>query len=455
MIPDYWLLIVSYSTTGIIYLAFLLTHLIRERKLSAIFIVRTVYLIIYSVVPLIVFIHIKNNGIDYYTRSLELSQEGINQNLMVCGLALAGYLLLEYGYSLRVKFKISNIKHRERFYTDKGLWIASWIMTIISIFSFLIWTAPFGGPFAMIEYGTLIRSGYEIQGIQNTFGFMKQFVPLAQFSSIISLGLFREQKKFTYFVHFALAFLISLLYLIANDGRAPFMMYFASLIILWVIARKPEAGEAKIKIVPLIVLGLLGIFFVENIDSVLNILRGSSFHRTEEAKNIFTGFLYTEFSWTVRNAQCVRIARQNGVGYRLILDLASAVFALLPSRFTPLNLVRLEKINNIYWFNGIIGYGGKPTDIVVTGLYQLGIVGAVILPGIYGFIIRKVDDYFQNENLHSVYYKILFVQLIYQFAKTVSYADFALVALNLFYIVIGHLIVTVCNRNSYLEETSF
>ena len=44
------------------------------------------------------------------------------------------------------------------------------------------------------------------------------------------------------------------------------------------------------------------------------------------------------------------------------------------------------------------------------------------------------------------------MQLIYQFAKTVAYCDLALITLNLFYIVLGHIIVrmvcTLSEKNS-------
>ena len=444
MVSDILMLIVLYYIIAIILICLFLIKINKNKRMSAILIVRMMYILIYAIVPIITFTNLYQCGQDYYTRTLDLAPEYLNQNFKVCLLALLGYFMLEMGYSIKKQIVIKrfNIKFR-----DNQIWKASLLMTFISVVSFFIWSYPFGGPLAMIKYGTMIRSGYEIAGINNTFGFMKQFVPLIQFSSLISLGLFRKNRCYKYFLHFTFAFIVSIIYLISNDGRAPFLMYFVSVLILWNIAKEHLKKQIKFRILPLIMISVIGILFVENIDFFTSLLREEkTIVKNIDISGVFSP-IYKEFSWTVRNPQAVYIAKKDGIGFRIIEDILSAIFSLLPSRFTPEGIQRLEKINTIYWFNGMKGYGGKPTDIIVTGLYQLGYVGALILPLVYGYFLKKID-YFFKKGTNSIYYKVLFVQLIYQFAKTIAYADFALVALNLFYIVVGHFIVCYFNRRN-------
>lgn len=441
---DFVVLIILYSIASLVYITVFISNILKERKLNAIVIVRFMYLLIYGIVPIVTFSHIMSYGTDYYTRTLQITQESINQLYIFMPLTFIGYLFLEMGYKRRYTIKINrSIERTEKKYSEKALWKAALSMTVISVVALFMWSYPFGGPIAMFEYGTLIRSGREIAGITNSFGFMKQFVPLAHFSSIISLALWKKEKRFYYGILFIIGLIISIIYLISNDGRAPFMMYLASLLILLYLMRKNNAN--RIKIFPFIIIAVIGIVFLENVDNITSYFRSGVFKSTSETKGFFT-FLYSEFSWVVRNGQTVQEAAAKGEStLRIGRDLLSALFAILPSRFSPEWIKRLEFTNTRMWFNGMVGYGGKPTDIITTGMYELSFLGVLVLPYVYGAIVKGFDKRFENLEV-SLYSKILFVQLVYQFAKTVAYADFALVTLNLFYIVVGHIIVCIFNR---------
>jgi len=443
-VNDFIALIILYSIASLVYITVFISNILKDRKLNAIVIVRFMYLLIYGIVPIVTFSHVMNYGIDYHTRTLQISQEGMDHLLIFMPLTFIGYIFLEMGYKRRYTIKINrSIERTDKQYSERALWKAALLMTVISVVALFMWTYPFGGPIAMFEYGTLIRSGREIAGITNSFGFMKQFVPLAHFSSIISLALWKKEKRFYYGILFIIGLIISIVYLISNDGRAPFMMYLASLLILLYLMRKSNAN--RIKIIPIIIIAAIGIVFLENVDNITSYVRSGVIETTSETKGFFT-FLYSEFSWVVRNGQTVQEAAAKGEStLRIGRDLLSAIFAILPSRFSPVWIKRLEFTNTEMWLNGIVGYGGKPTDIITTGMYELSFLGALVLPYVYGAIVKGFDNRFKNMD-GSLYSKILFVQLVYQFAKTVAYADFALVTLNLFYLIVGHIIVCFFNR---------
>ena len=450
-VNDLVVLIILYSCSTIFYSLIFIVNVLRERKLNAILIVRLMYLIIYGIVPIITFSHVMHYGTDYFTRTLQTTQEGMNQLLLFMPMTLIGYIFLELGYRRNYVITIGrSVERNGRVYSEDALWKSAVLMAAISGIALFMWTYPFGGPVAMFEYGTLIRSGQEIAGISNSFGFMKQFVPLSHFSSIICLALWKTDHRFKYGALFLIELFVSIVYLIANDGRAPFMMYLASLLILIYLMRKDNAN--RIKPIPIIIIAVVGIIFLENADNITAFFRTGILENTTETRGIFK-FLYSEFSWTVRNGQAVQEAAAKGEStFRIGKDILSAVFAILPSRFSPEWIQRLEITNTKMWFNGMVGYGGKPTDIITTGMYEISYLGVIVIPYFYGVIVKGFDRRFQDME-ESVYSKIIFVQLVYQFAKTVAYADFALVALNMFYIVVGHILVCFFNRhNGSLEK---
>lgn len=446
---NYYVLLILYFFASIIYLIVLASNAVKDRKLNAIIIVRFMYLLIYGLVPIITILHIMTYGVDYHTRTLNTSMKGFDQLIFYMPLTFIGYICLELGYRRRYTISMRRTKERkEKNYNDKALWNAAVLMASISIMALFMWTYPFGGPIAMFEYGTQIRSGREIVGITNSFGFMKQFVPLAHFSSIISLALWKKERRMHYALLFIITLVISIIYLIANDGRAPFMMYLASLLILLYLMR--ENNERKIRVFPIIIIAFISIIFLENVDNITSYFRNGIFENSLERKGIFS-FIYSEFSWVVRNGQAVQEAAEKGVStMRIGNDLLSAIFAILPSAFSPEWIKRLEYTNTEMWFNGMIGYGGKPTDLITTGLYELSYFGVILIPYIYGVIIKGFDNRFENME-RFLYSKVIFVQLIYQFAKTVAYADFALVSLNAFYLVLGHVIVC-CFSTKYSSK---
>ncbi len=443
---DYYVLLIGlYSIIGLTVSAVTITNYLRERKLTGILIVRIMFLIVYSIVPISTLVAVNNGTLAYKMRALDLSENGINELLLMAVFSFIGYLSLEIGYRSNFKIVIrrkpmlysNNQSYFDRVFSSRRLNSAAILMSIISIVALFLWSAGFGGISGVIEYGRVIRSGYTVDTISNSMGFMKHFVPFGLFSSIIFLALFRTEKRVIYFLEFLVMFVISIIYSVANDGRAPFMMYLVSVLILWIMTAKNQyTRKNKIWIVIIVIIAYL---LITNMDNILFLLRTGTFGTQQTDSNVFT-FLADEFSFTVRNAQSSQEALKDGETFRIFKDLVAALFSLLPSRFTPEGVVKLQTINTQYWMGDFTYYGGKPTDLMAASLYELWYLGIIVWPFLYGVVVKKLDKYIEILK-DTVYGKILFVQLIYQFAKTVGYADLSLIALNVFYLVICHIIV--------------
>ncbi len=440
---NYTLIFISYSVFLTIYFIGLAYPLRKGLKISGMLVVRSMYMLIYSIVPLVTFYFVNTFGIDGKTAYLDLSDDGIWQLFLFGIWGVVGYISLETGYRINIRVGTNKKKNDSpKVYYMNALWYASIVMSIIGLIALFVWTYPFGGPIKMFEYGSVIRSGKEVVGVTNSYGFMKQFVPLAKFSTVICFGLILENNKLRYWINFVVAFCISLVYSIANDGRAPFLMFFVSLLLLRYLVRNRQKNRKKLKTLPLLVICVLGYLFITNIYTITGLITGES---SSGSTSGVGSFIYDEFSWVVRNPQAVHDAHKEGNTFLIGKEILSGIVSWFPSRFRPEWLPRLEKINSQYWYNGEKVHGGKPPDIITTGIYTFSYLGIVLIPMAYGMIVKAIDRFFMNRT-ESVYYDILFVQLVYQFAKTVAYCDFALVALNIFYIVIGHMIVLFFNR---------
>lgn len=455
---DYTLLIVSYVIIGIMVASVAITSYLKRRKVSGMDIVRVMYFIIYSVVPISTLLAVNKGELAYKLRSLDLSEYGIFELQLMAVFSFVGYIALELGNSTNFvirKNHRNNITHDnliiERTYSCKKLHSAAVVMTLISIIALLLWASTLGGLRALLNNGRLVRSGYTVEGTTNSLGFMKMFVPFGLFASVVFGGLYRTEKKGLYLIEFGMTFFISVFYSVANDGRAPFMMYLVSLLVLWRMTSKVELKRKNI--FSLFVIVLVAYLLISNMDNILNLLRSGSYGTAETDSGVFS-FLADEFSFTVRNAQSSQEALKDGETFRVFKDILGAAFSLVPSRFRPDWVVRLEKVNTQYWVGAYTYYGGKPTDLMAASLYELWYFGIVIWPFIYGVVVKKLDKYF-NKQRDTLYGKILFVQLIYQFAKTVAYADLWLIAWNIFYIVLCHLIVLFfCPRIKTIAITS-
>lgn len=444
-------LILLYLISSVVLSLYVVLSFSKTRKLTGIFLVRGMYCLIYAYVPCITHYYTYVYGLDSKTYSFDYSDAGIAVFYKMFFYSIIGFLALELGYHSRIiKIRESNsIINRE--IDNSAIRTAAVIMIIISAFSLLMWTREFGGPIKFLSYASAIRSGL----INNSNGFYKHFVPLSQFATICGIATLVRYRRVKDFLITVFAGIISGFYLIANDGRAPFAIYLVSILVLIsILHSKNSTVHVRVKLVYIMLLFALGIVIITTFDNTFHLTGGDEKQSIASFINPFK-IIYPEFSWTVRNAQAVHEAMQSGENtWRLGKELLSGIFGVLPSKFRPDSIVRLEKINTQYWVAGLHSYsGGKPPDMLTAGLYVLSYFGIFILPFTYGRIIRRLDKFFAEHNV-GLYYKILFVQMLYQIMKTVAYCDFALVTQNLFYIVVGHIIIRVCNMFTSANSSS-
>lgn len=413
-------------------------YYIKLYKLNTISIVRLFYSIIYGITPASIYIYVNNNMADGNLRYINFDEVGIRYLWIGFILSILSYITINIGYKSNKYFRISyGIK--SPIYSYRGIYISGVILLAIGTISLFMWTKVYGGPLGILPYANALRAGWEV-GIYNPFSFLMKLCPFALFASYIFWMLFLKEKKIKLFFMFSFSAIISFLYLLACSSRTMFALYFLVLIVLYERIKEIKTGK-KTKYIKYFFVSLCALIVANIGESIMGFFQNTSVKDLNVSFNVFK-ILRDEFFFISENLQIVQEARSSGlVGYRLFEDMICGIFAWLPSRFLPNGLQKLETLNTILKMGTTI-YGGLPTDFVTTSLYELGYFGIVVIPFVFGRIIKKFEIFIKRHKDETFY---LIIQILGSFyiIKAVAYADFANIMSNIFYVVFGYLCVKV------------
>lgn len=430
---------------GILFVFFLWNfyRLTVSDKCGILFIVcHFMYVVIYSLVPMLVHYHIYEEGQDgVHYSSLDYSFNGCVNIFTSFIFAIIGYVGFVNGYfrnSKRCLYKSSQS------YSYYSWFICAVIALSIGCICFYFWTKVYGGPIGVLVYASAIRSGYDI-GIDNPYTVFKRFVPLVQFSNIVSFGLLLNKRNLFVFILFIVSLLCSILYLFANAGRAPLVMHFASLVFLYfTIKNNSIIHLSKNTILKFIVACSLALFVAHNYEKIYSDIFNSEKALEEDYNFDLLSSLREEFSFTVRSNQAIfEYLEDNPTTFRMPVEIASGFLGIMPSSFRPKSIEKLEVINTKNWDRSRTNdeyFGGRPPDLIVTGIYTLNVFGVLFLPFILGYILRRIENVrntISNEFDNNIFYALC----LYPVMRIISYTNFDGLMLNFFYIIIGYLIL--------------
>lgn len=428
----YFTLFILYSIREVIFI-----HNKKEVKMVSF--VRFMYAIIYGLVPLFVHFHYYITG--NIVARINYSTHGIVQIYFLILLSVIGYLSLNMGYVIKRKKKALSIGN----VTLNNLPLAGLICFLVGFFSILIWTYVYGSPFEIIKYASLLRTGYS--PVYNPYAFMKRFCALVMFASYIFYAIIKENKKKHNMVVRLLLLLSmfwSAFYIAANDGRMLAAIYFATFLMakfrIDQLQKKTMISKTFIRYVLLSIITLIAISLSE---LVLNYVQYGIWGKIT---TIDIGeILRNEFGYTILSGQTALTFRETNVfGYRIFEDIKSGLLAWIPSRFTIGSFTTLFDFNTSL-IPGTIGQ--VPTDIISMSIYDLGLIGAIIIPFCFGMLIKKLEIIMEGK-ISQTYYNVLYVLIAFYLLKSISHCDLNNIVLNIFFIVFGHMIVKIMNMFS-------
>lgn len=405
------------------------------------------YILIYSIIPCLVHFHVFEVGTaewHYYT--LDYDDRHIGLFFLSFLFAIVGYVGFTKGYSMNVQvYSIRNYQE----YSSKVWFLTAAICLMIGIACLHIWTQVFGGPLGILTYASSLRSGYDI-GINNPYTVFKRFVPLVQFANVVYFSLWLKKRNTFYLLFAIIAFLYSILYLLANDGRAPLVMHIVALLWAYLSLRRTNSiGFTRSNVVKICLTGTIAMFCIHNADRIASDNWNKERVVEDEYSFDLLSSVREEFSFTVRNNQAIfTYLSENPATFRFPLEVYSGVLGILPSSFRPEWLEKLEIVNTRSWSSNRpqeVYTGGRPPDLIVTGIYTLNVFGIFILPFLLGWLLKKLDV--KRNRIVSVFDNTVYYSLVlYPVMRIVAYCDFDGLMLNFFYIFLGYIILRFVNK---------
>lgn len=343
-----------------------------------------------------------------------------------------------WGYNKSSKSMKSNIV-LERF-TDskvpgnKNLLFASLIFLAVSFISLFYWSSGYGGIINVMLVGDQIRSSF--LSSTNSLMFLKHLIPLSIISSLMmftDIFINKDKKgKFIKLLVMVVSIVVSFIYIMANDGRmlaGTFLLYFIMIVLKYQYEVK---GNSVKRIATYSIVIISAIFFV--------IIQSEAWFaeirhaNVAESEHDVLGIVLREFNFIYISLNTALYTVNNGMSdYVILNDLLNGLFAWLPTSLKPVALADVWDYNTLLINDG--GYGQSPACLAAQSFYDLGLIGLLVVPFTYTYIVGKVENMLDND--YSTSGLVFYVTLGFYFAKGMAYFSFYNIMMNIFFVVVG------------------
>lgn len=412
----------------------------RSHKLSIMNMCSAMYIAILCIVPAIILLGY-TKGVRA-TSGIDFAEQYIWTFYLQFVLTVLGYLFLHFGY--RIKTREGNAY--TGFAKQKTLLI-SVIFTALSLISLILWASGYGGVIELIAKANQIRASFVTS--TNSFTFFKHLVPLSLMASwmlfnvLIRNGAKGFLRKVGVFILLVCDIMLSSIYIQANDGRMLLAVY---VFLFFVLYFKYQYETKRANITPMLL--KFGIAFVVtmsilfNADAIFSVIDKKSHESCSNSGIVET--LSKEFSFIISGTQKAMIENSTGGGKLMIVnDVVNGVFAWLPTSLKPIILEDVWEYNTRILDTG--GYGQSPTSIIAQSIYDLGFLGIVFIPVIYGMLIRKLEKIVEKRK-GNIFYDTVYVVLGYYLCKGIPYFSIYNIMMNTFFIVLAILIYNIVHK---------
>lgn len=375
--------------------------------------------------------------------------EKYSYDIVIFGLLLTNicFLFFQIGYN-SCRFK-SRFK-RKQSTTFKHIWLFSICLLLISGASLYLYASGYGGIENLMMSGNLIRAS-NIQS-ENSYTFFKHFIPVSIITTLLIYNVvFIRKQKTTKYVDtilgilflFIPSFVISLIYIVANDGRMMAGVYFLFFVLIWIRDRY-ESGKVSLRRMAIIgsIWICIGGTAIIGSEKIMSESRGV--HATETAsENSFREGIIKEFSFIVKGENAaISYINYDIDRYMIANDLVNGIFAWLPTSLKPIKLTDVWDFNTNYIDSSTIGQ--SPTSIVAQSYYDLGLLGVVLIPLLWGRLIHFVEFSFGNDK--NVFISTVYTISMFYFAKSIPYFSLYNIMMNVFFIVLAFIVYRFLNN---------
>lgn len=426
---------------GVVYLAREILYILRARAIKLVSMARIMYAFVYGFFPFLVCLRYESGTLSYQL----FIDDGQAQSrmLIVLVLSVVAYSAFSLAYSTTKKSR----KYTESYRSIEpgSLQLAGVLILVVGFLSLFLWTRAYGSVSGFIQHAGAIRS--RRSPIYNPFAFLEHFTKVVQVAEYIFLALLIYQKgilnKVVNLLLLGLSTYGCIIFSLATDARGNVGLVAFS-ILLYILNVRLKAGQIGIKRAlrqfgaTLVMVFTLMVFS----EGLLNYLRSGVFVSSNASRDFF-GILEKEFGFIIRTQEvCIAETGMGGITPKLLDDLLNAALSWVPSRFiffaVPAGLWDYNTQILMKWFGPFIGQA--PTDIVSASLYLAGPIGYIVVPAVFGVIMKKVETRFCRRE-SDYYLDILYFSLMQHALSLVSHFSFEAPVLALFYLFLGNLIV--------------
>lgn len=411
-----YLILVFIMASDIIYILF------KSKYISSYLFCKIIFIFVYAIIPFILHFKFSIKGTLYpWDIYIDYSMKGVDALYLSCFFSFIGYLFLTLGYignhrfTIQLYNKSSNVK-KIYIYDEKKLRYTSIIISILGILALFLWSSPFGGIRQLILQANSVRSG--VSNVYNPYSFLKRFASLLLISSyaFFTLIIFKSKNKLIDLIFWTITSIFSIAYLLASDGRMTTGFYFIGYVIIFLQSKSKLISKRInfkdiIKVTLFFIMALLIMLKMDDLTYFIrNGVRYSYKSRIDES---LIDKLVFELSFVEKSSQ-VAILDSEKIGLQIINDIGYGLYSWLPSSVFSSPFNRLWSLNTELagWIRGEL-----PCGFITQGYYDLGLVGIIIFPYIYGKLIKKIDSI----DIKTLYGMTIYASIFYSIVRIVAY----------------------------------
>ncbi len=407
-------------------------RLVNSSSLCAFDFFSLMYAVTYGLMPCVILLSYYYGGLnitEHDDYKVHFEGQRIDSFYVWIFLSFIAYFVcaLAYGITKGSSKQVLRVDHKGRVEA-----VAILFLLIGSVCMYL-WSMAYDGIFNLIIVSSLVRSG--LSDVTNSYAFFKHPVALVNLSTYLFLSLWKlHYKKVLNTVLFFISFFLSILYLLANDGRMAFAVFFLILILLATNSFEMKGfDKKKLKYVGILFLMIFGFILV--LDTITTYIKSGEVINSDSGGKSFLEVLGVEFGYIYSSGQhAVNKALNGNCPYLLLEDIRQGLYAWLPTSYKPDDIVNVWNYNTLQ-FASANSRGQTPTDFITTMVYDLGLIGPVILPLFWGWLIKKIDLWHKRHaDLFSI---VIYAAMSMLAIRLVNYNLLYDMALGSFYIIIA------------------
>ncbi|MCQ6526092.1 hypothetical protein [Bacillus mycoides] len=378
-----------------------------------------------------------------YDNSLVIAYILLSTAFMLC-VVFGWYLTIAFCYKFKQKKKVSSV-YKEQYFLRKSIFVA-WLMLIIAVGTYWLYTKVYGGFIAYLDYANLIRSG--VFNIQNPYSFFQRFGGFSFFSSFIFFALLidKENKKMlskkSLYIGLFLSLCFSFYVLYSWVGRVSIVVYVSTFFLGYILYSYKSVFSLMRKILFFSISALLSLVLT---DAILG--------RTDNKLGIIE-FFTGELSFPFTTFSAVSTLSQ----YRWFTDIVVAPLYLLPSRIWAVFLdIETASSFNTFLISGARKgdsdvLGEIPVDILSFSFMQGNVLGVILVGLMWGsmlYILQRLISKIRVKSIRSIISANIIINVS---IMSVLYGDPQHIIVRNFPIIFGFIMMGICLKFSITNK---